>query len=138
MTRYEIDWRIEPLHAVIVGIDAGLAGIGARIDKELGFDGLTASEHAEPLLGLGFVAAQTYVLGTAQDLNAIRRSRGKSALDKSECYKCDAITLKETVTRIELINAVANYFKHHDEWWRGWPDRQDTQILSQVGITQET
>jgi hypothetical protein len=44
----EIDWRIEPLHDVIVGIDAGLAAIGERLTNEDGFDGLFAREHAEP------------------------------------------------------------------------------------------
>ena len=135
MNVHEIDWRIDPLYAVIVGIDAGLASIGARIDREPGFDGLTASEHAEPLFGLGFVAAQTYALGTVSDLNRIRNSRGKPALKNFECYKCDPITLIGKVTRIEVICATANYFKHHDEW-PGWPANETTKTLSRVGITQ--
>ncbi len=137
MNVYEFDWRIGPLYEVIVGIDAGLAEIGRRIDKEEGFNGLTAREHAEPLLGLGFVAAQTYAHGTWTDLNQIRSSRGKPKLSKSDCYKCDPIKLKGKATRIEVINATANYFKHHDEW-SGWPADKTTRILSSVGITQLT
>jgi hypothetical protein len=47
------------------------------------------------------------------------------------------------VTRIQLVHAVANYFKHHDEWPR-WPTNKgdsgfhDAEILARVGITQKT
>ena len=37
MQIYEIDWRIEPLHDVVLGIDAGLAAIHQRLDTEEGF-----------------------------------------------------------------------------------------------------
>ena len=43
----EIDMRIGPLHDVIVGIDAGIAAIGKRLNTEEGFDGISAQEHAE-------------------------------------------------------------------------------------------
>jgi len=137
MNIYELDFRIHPLFAVVVGIDAGLKAIRNLIDEEEGFDGLTAREHAEPLLGLGFVAAQVYAHGTWTDLNRIRSSRGKPKLNKGDCYKCDSIKLQGTVTRIEVINAVANYFKHHDEW-SGWPTNETTKTLGSVGITQQT
>ena len=138
----EIDWRIEPLHDVIVGIDSGLAAASERLANEDGFDGLTVREHAEPLFGLGFVAAQSYALGTVSDLNSVRMSRGKPKKDKLDCYECDSIRVKGRVTRIQLINAAANYFKHHDEWSR-WPtgnDRgaYDTTTLYSVGITEQT
>jgi hypothetical protein len=138
----EIDWRIGPLHDVIVGIDAGLAAIHGRLDTEEGFDGISVREHAEPLFGLGFVAAQSYALGTVSDLNSVRMSRHKPKKEKLDCYACDTIALKESVTRIQLINASANYFKHHDEWPR-WPmgrDRgaHDTKALGSVGITEKT
>jgi hypothetical protein len=137
MIMQEIDWRIDPLYAVVVGIDAGLAQIVSRIDNEDGFDGITAREHAEWLLGLGFVAAQAYVLGTWTDLNKIRTSRGKAQISKRECYKCDPIKLRGLATRIEVINAIANYFKHHDEWL-SWPVSCTTEVLNSVGITQVT
>ncbi|MDZ4856668.1 MAG: hypothetical protein SGJ26_17745 [Nitrospirota bacterium] len=138
----EIDWRIEPLHGVIVGIDAGLASIHERIDSEDGFDGISARGHAETLFGLGFVAAQTYALGTVSDLNAVRMSRHELEKMKLECYGCDTIRLKGGVTRIELINASANYFKHHNEWAR-WPTghdhgTHDAKTLDSVGITEAT
>ena len=82
MNIHEIDWRVEPLHDVIVGIEAGLAAIGQRLEEKDG-DGITALEHAEPLLGLGFVAAQAYVLGTWTDLNRIR-FRAKAPVSRTD------------------------------------------------------
>lgn len=135
----EIDGRIGPLHNVIVGIDAGLAAIQKRLDTEEWFDGIEAREYAEPLFGLGFVAAQTYAIGTVSDLNSVRMSRGKSKeekLNKHKCYAHDTF-IKGDVTRIQFINASANYFKHHDEWTQ-WPTNYDTEILDKVGITEKT
>jgi hypothetical protein len=138
----EIDWRIGPLHDVIVGIDAGLAAIHERLDDEEGFDGISAREYAEPLFGLAFVAAQSYALGTVSDLNAVATSRGKEKKEKLACYACDAIAPKTGVTRIQLINASANYFKHHDEWahWPTGNDRgiHDATTLVSAGITEKT
>lgn len=138
----EIDMRIGPLHDVIVGIDTGLAAIQKRLNTEEGFDAISAREHAEQLFGLYFVAAQSYALGTVSDLNCVRMSRRKQKKVKLDCYACDTIALKGCVTRMQLINASANYFKHHDEWGR-WPmgrDRgaYDTKTLSRVGITEKT
>jgi hypothetical protein len=58
------------------------------------------------------------------------------------CYECDSIRVKGCVTRIQLINATANYFKHHDEWAR-WPtgsDRgaHDIRTLGSIGITEQS
>jgi hypothetical protein len=148
MTIDEVDWRIGPLEHVVVGIDAGLAAIEAQIADSEWYDGLHACEDTEPLLGLGFVAFQTYALGTVEDLIRIRASRGKSKVTKKggfkhDCYSCDPIAVKGGVTRIQLISAIANYFKHHDEW-STWPasedDRgfEDAQVLARVGIRQKT
>jgi hypothetical protein len=138
----EMDMRIGPLHDVIVGINAGLAAIHKRLGDEEGFDGISEREHAAAFLGLAFVAAQSYALGTVSDLNSVRASRRKPKKAKQDCYACDTIALRGGLTRIQLINASANYFKHHDEWTR-WPagrDRgaQDTKALASVGITEKT
>ena len=137
MTFDEIDWRIEPLHDVIVGIEAGLRAIQQRMEEEEGFDGLFAQEHADSVLGLGLVAAQTYILGAWTDLNRLRVHAGQALITKSQCYASDTITIMPAVTRIQLINAAANYFKHHDEW-SDWPSNETTQILGRVGITKNT
>jgi len=104
----EIDRRVGPLHDVIVGIDAGLAAIHERLNSEEGFDGTSAREHVEPLLGLAFVAAQSYALGSVSDLNAVATSRGRGKREKLACYACDPMPpVKGVVTRMQLINASA-------------------------------
>ncbi len=132
----EIDWRIGPLRDIIVGIDASITAIRERFEAGEA-DGLAALEHVEPVLGIGFVALQNYALGTWTDLNEMRKTRRKPPVTKLRCYACDPITLRGGPTRIELINATANYFKHHDEW-SGWPGNQTTRTLSRVGISQRT
>ena len=133
----EMDFRIDPLHDVIVGIEAGLTAVEQRLAAEEVFDGITANEHAESLIGLGFVAAQTYAIGTWCDLNRIRKQSGKPDVSKMDCYATDTILVSGKVTRIEIVNAVANYFKHHDEWLR-WPMSETTRILASVGITDKS
>lgn len=137
MNIHEIDWRIGPLEDIIVGIDAALAAVRERLEAEK-TDGLDALGHAEPILGLGFVAFQGYALGTWADLNRIRQAAGRPPVDKLACYKSDPITVKQNgPTRIELINAAANCFKHRDEWSH-WPPSETTRTLSRVGITQQS
>ena len=144
MKIWEIDsGEIGALEHVVVGIDAGLAAIETQIGSSESYDGMHACEDAEPLLGLGFVAFQLYALRAVQHLNRIRADHVKPKMDKRDCYSCDPITFKEGVTRIQLVNAVANYFKNHDEWIPRWPIRgqrgfSDTRILARVGITQKT
>ena len=136
MNWHEMDFRIDPLHDVIIGIEAGLTAIQKRLEEDDG-DGIVALEHAEPLLGLGFVAVQTYALGTFCDLNRIRECSGKSIVTKTDCYASDTILVKGKATRIQVINATANYFKHHDEWSQ-WPTNETTKILASVGIVKNT
>jgi hypothetical protein len=135
MNIHAVDWRIEPLHDVIVGIEAGLTTVRERVED--GGDGITAREHAEMLLGLGFVAAQAYVLGAWTDLNRIRKSSPSTQIAKSECYASDTITIYAGITRIHVINATANYFKHHDEW-TAWPQNETARILATIGVTSKT
>lgn len=132
----EVDFRIAPLHDIISAIDNGLAAVKERLDEQ-DVDGVTALEHAETLLGLAFVAAQAYALGTWTDLNEVRRNGGKQSVTKLDCYTCDPVTLKGGPTRMRVINASANYFKHHDEW-TVWPTNETTTTLSQIGINQQT
>lgn len=146
----EMDTRIGPLYHVIVGIEAGLAAIHESFEAEEGFDGISAREHAESLFGVGFVAAQTYALGTVSDLNSVRMSRHKPEICYAHCYAHDNIPFKQGVTRIQFINATANYFKHHDDWPDAWPTSitattkmehliaKSTDTLRLVDITEKT
>ena len=45
---------------------------------------------------------------------------GKSKqLTKDEALALDVVSIKNGITRLELIDAIANYHKHHDEGKHG-------------------
>jgi hypothetical protein len=141
MNPQEIDRFIGPFQEIVAGIEAGLRAIGERVNAETGFNGRTARDHAEPLLGLGFAAGQTYALGTVWALNRLRESRGKKPQDALYYYARDTGVVTGGTTRIELIHACANYFKQHEQWME-WPTNGQagvtTRILARVGITRDT
>lgn len=62
-------------------------------------------EQAESIVGLGFTICQKYITGT---LGWIRVEK-ESALKKGPFFS-------EKLTYAQIINAAANYWKHHDEW----------------------
>jgi hypothetical protein len=141
MHAQEFDRFIEPFQEVIAGIEAKLGAIGERVKAEVGFNGNTARDHVEPLLGLGFAAGQSYVLGTVYALNRLRQSRGKRPQEAPYYYARDLGVVFGGTTRIELIDACANYFQLHEQW-REWPTNGRagivTRILARAGITRKT
>jgi hypothetical protein len=62
-------------------------------------------DRAEHIMGLGFVACQAYIAATYGFLN-VQKS---DALSYGPCHR----TGKRIV---EIVNHVANYWKHHEEW----------------------
>lgn len=62
-------------------------------------------EQAEFIAGLGFTICQKYITGT---LGWIKVDK-ESALKKGPLFS-------EKLTYAKIINAAANYWKHHDEW----------------------
>ena len=87
-------------------------------------------------MGIAFVMAQTYIAGTVSDANKLMGSGGK--LTKEQLLKKHGDELAgSTVTRMELCDAIANYFKHHDEWnsWSATGRHKNTvSILCAAGI----
>jgi hypothetical protein len=70
-------------------------------------------------------------------VNKIRESNGKSKKGKIEYYSDDPNPLPSGVSRILLINSIANYYKHHDEW-DTWPTNLTGTTLAIVGINEST
>jgi hypothetical protein len=142
MFKEDIDWRIGPLRDACAGLEAGLKRIGERVHEEPWFDGLWACEYSEPLVGVAFVAAQSYLVGTVSDVNSVRTRSARGLpeqprrLDKNECYACDLASITTGVTRVQLINAAANYYKHCEDEDGLRPDTKRT--LSSVGIDEHT
>ena len=87
-------------------------------------------------VGIAFVMAQTYITGTLSDVNEIVSSKTK--VSKDELMKDFSEYLESSdITKIELCDATANYFKHHDEWKNWSPterNRKTISILTATGI----
>lgn len=97
---------------------------------------MSSTEYAEYFYGAALVACQPYAVGTVSDINEIRASLGLSKLRKMELYKSNGIsTLRYTF--VELINSLANLFKHNQEW-DIWPDKENTRTLRYFGIDEKT
>ncbi|MGH7179592.1 MAG: hypothetical protein ACREJC_19610 [Tepidisphaeraceae bacterium] len=128
----EIDWRHSWISQTLDALDQGLASLRADFS-----DGIDLLEHAETLVGLGYVAIQVYIRGASEDLASLFPSCPKvTVLRSSE----SAVVNDANLTHIESIWAAANYFKHHEEW-RDWERdaRKDTlSALKKLGISAKT
>jgi hypothetical protein len=133
----EIDWRLSSTRRVLRALYDGLASVKQDLDAA-GEDYETddALDHGEALLGIAFVTAQTYIAETVSDANRIAGS--KVRFTKPQLLKEYSDRLPETtVTELQLIDATANYFKHHDEgpnWSVRGRSQKTLSILRAAGI----
>ncbi len=133
----EIDWRFSSTKRVFQALSDDLKDIKRDLgEAQEEFEIDDALEYTESLLGIAFVMAQTYIAGTVSDANKLMGCGGK--LTKEQLLKKHGDRLVEsTVTRMELCDAIANYFKHHDEWnsWSATGRHKKTvSILRAAGI----
>jgi hypothetical protein len=133
MNKYEFDFRYDWVSLTFRALESGFESIRKKAAAESWFDGIWQLEHAESILGIAFVTAQAYILGTAEDANKILESNGKNRKHKIDHYADDPKPLPSGTSRVLLINSIANYYKHHDEW-SPWPTNSSTTILANVGI----
>jgi len=133
----EIDWRLSSTKRILQALSDGLKDVGRDFDEareDYQID--DALEHTENLLGIAFVMAQTYIAGTVSDVNQLMGASGR--LTKEQLIKDHSNRLAElAVTKVELCDAIANYFKHHDEWssWSTTGRNQKTvSVLRAAGI----
>jgi hypothetical protein len=101
------------------------------------------SEVAEGLIGTVFVLYQTYltsvvsiVIGLAEDGYAGAPSKKVDILR----LESPPITAAAGYTRMEVVNAVANYFKHRDEWPADWSaaagqTKNTIDVISAIGLS---
>lgn len=133
----EFDFRYNWISLILHALESGFTGIRETADAEPWFDGLWQMEQAESILGIAFVAAQTYITGTVEDINEIRESKGKSTINKLDYYSDAPQLVPSGVSPILLANSIANYYKHHDEWDK-WPANLTGETLGKVGIGEGT
>lgn len=127
----EVDYRSTPLRTLCTSSENAIDEL-IGFSKAGIFDGLTAMEYAEYFYGAVLVACQAYAVGTVKDVNEIQGTNYKKLVlykyKETECHE---------YTYIELINALANYFKHHEEW-TNWPLNETVNTLRYFKINEET
>ncbi|MEC7118392.1 MAG: hypothetical protein VXW65_00610 [Pseudomonadota bacterium] len=131
----EIDFRSTPLRVLCTTSTNAISELLSF--AKLGVvDGLTAEEYTQYLLGAVLVACQAYAVGTVMDINAIRSAYGRQPLSKIQLYKSGCIPNSQ-YNFVLLINALANLFKHNEEW-SSWPENETTKTLRHFGVNENT
>jgi hypothetical protein len=112
---FQMDFRIKVLENIISGLSKSMAFLKEKNKTIPEFDGLFLAEEIEPVIGLGFIAYQNYIIGTISDLKSYTTDTEIRNRKKHLFYLDDAVKIKNKLTRIELIVWLANYYKHRDE-----------------------
>lgn len=103
----------------------------------------------EDFLGLAFVVCQNYISNVVtelRNLHAHARQWNNADLTTTSGLREDMMrygfrpTKKRPYSRIEVLHAYANYYKHRDEWDFGWKNlnpraQQTAAIISAAGAT---
>jgi len=118
MIREEIDWRKSSVRQILFALSQGLDANVQQFHD--GGDVDDALEYEDDLCGIAFVTAQAYITGVVADVNTLRGHalRGaRSPISKHELLKtANPIVGDTTLTRMQLCDTMANYYKHRDEW----------------------
>ena len=96
----EFDFRYGWVAITIHALETGFTNIREKANTESWIDVIWQLEYAESILGITFVAAQAYILGTVEDVNEIRESNGKRPIDKIDYYSDVLEPLSSGVTRL--------------------------------------
>jgi hypothetical protein len=137
-----IDSRYSWLATILKGLAGGFGEIRRLSEQHGWFDGFWQLEYAEPILGMAFVATQAYLIGVVADVGRSSGNLGKDLQDfvkdnKIGFYSDDPRPIAGNQSRVVLINATANYYKHHDEWG-GWNTNETARQLEASGIHEHT
>lgn len=103
-----IDFRIDSLKQLMIGIDASVGCLKKQCDNSSWYDANWLLEESEPMYGIAFVAFQNYINSSIHD-------HPEYESDVKIFYNTNSDQNGERKSKIELIIALANYFKHKDE-----------------------
>ena len=83
------------------------------------------SQNLENVLGLCFIIAQNFITSVVSDTKRYIKQNNVNQSQKIEKKDLISGSFNEVIpgsdfTRVQAIDAIANYFKHNDEWIRGW------------------
>ena len=106
-------------------------------------------EAIEDLLGVAFVIVQTHITQVVSRTLAILRNAERMGKSFGEIRPsrdaitrtCSTLVADTQVAEVQVIDALANYFKHHDEWRGDWVNltgksRKTADIIVAVGASQ--
>lgn len=103
----------------------------------------------EDLLGTAFVVCQTGITRTVSPLMRLHRDASRaippvelriSSGERPHLCSLFSETVEDSdVTRVQLIDAAANYFKHRAEWksWKSLRGQRTVQVLLSVGLSEK-
>lgn len=152
----EFNARDPSAEAVLQALDAAIVAAGERIeeakklndDEQLDFVVDSECEVLESLLGTAFVLSQTRitaicsaVLSAYDHLAPEKRAKLTFAKSKFDVLGVGPLVSGTTHSEVTAINALANYFKHRDEWpgidWTKLTgaSRDTSQIVLALGLT---
>jgi hypothetical protein len=133
----EVDYRVDWIRDIFSSLNHGFATIQDKLDNIDYFDGLFAQEQAESILGIAFVTAQIYITGTIADISEISSD---CTLSKPKMLSIGSSEVSSGITKVFLINTIANYYKHHEEW-TGWEvnqaNKKTIETLNICGINKD-
>ena len=133
----DFDWRFSSTKRILEALSDGLKEVERGVDEaQESYQVDEILEHTEELLGIAFTTAQTYICGTVSDVNRFLKPRSQQTKEQLLKEYSEKLPASET-TKMELCNAVANYYKHHEEWvsWSETGRHQKTvSILRAAGI----
>ena len=133
MKKREIDWRQSSVRQILSALSKGLVANAQEFAD--GGDVDDAIEYEDDLCGIAFVTAQAYITRVVSDVNALRGTRppiGKQKL--LESY--NPIVADTRLTRMQLCDTMANYYKHRDEWtdWTTPAGARTIKLLRRAGF----
>ncbi len=102
------DFRKESLIITLNGLKESIDYLKKKYEEIEWYDGIFFIEEVEPIYGLALIDFQNYINSTVYDLD-------ESLNRKIEFYKAGNKLKEYEGTDIELIIALANYFKHRDD-----------------------
>jgi len=146
--------------SVLEALAEGIRAAGARVDDAADSDNSEwreivndeECELAENLLGAAFVVCQTQITAVTSRAQkareAILRHEGGRFLAFGVGKKCirdlgEPLPPPANATKVDMLWALANYFKHREEWPDDWTEASPetaitVSVIQQAGLTRES
>lgn len=133
-----MDFEIAFVDSVFSGLKIAEKSVWDAVDDEAiaWFDAGHGIEYLEAIYGAAFMTAQAYLNSGYAGLK-----NDYQVPSKSDALRCFSTKMEKfDVTCAELVNAISNYYKHHDEWpnWDPVGNRKYTiPVLEKLGFNEK-